>query len=81
MTKDCRMTIPPREPQQNNNSHIQEPWKRTWIRKNNQYSNEECTPSLQHKQKKRGWYVDSGCSKHMIGDKDRFHTLTKERDG
>ena len=31
--------------------------------------------------KKRGWYVDSGCSKHMTGDKDMFLTLIKERDG
>jgi hypothetical protein len=61
MAKDCRMKIPPREPQQDNNSHRHEPQKRTWIRKHNQYSNEECTLSLQAKQKKRGWYVDIGC--------------------
>ena len=64
MAKDYRMTFPPREPQQNNNNHIHEPQKRTWIRKNNRYSNEECTLSLQAKKKKHGWYVDSGCSKH-----------------
>jgi hypothetical protein len=45
MEKDCRMIVPPREPQQNNNIHKQEPQKRTWIRKKNQYSNEECTRS------------------------------------
>jgi hypothetical protein len=39
MAKDCRMTIPPREPQHNNNNHRQEPQKRTWIRKHNQYNN------------------------------------------
>jgi hypothetical protein len=50
--------------QQNNNIHRHEPKKRTWIRKKNQYSNEECTLTLQAKQKKRGWYVDNGCSKH-----------------
>jgi hypothetical protein len=33
MDKDCRLTFPPREPQQNNNNHIQEHQKRTWIRK------------------------------------------------
>jgi hypothetical protein len=49
MEKDCRMTVPPTEPQQNNNSHRQEPQKRTWIRNQNQYSNEECTLSLQAK--------------------------------
>ena len=72
------MIVPPREPQQNNNNNRQEHHKRTWIRKQNQYSNEECTLTLQDQQKKRGWYVDSGCSKHMIGDRDRFLTLRKE---
>jgi hypothetical protein len=81
MAKDCKMTVPPREPQQNNNIHRHEPHKRTWIRKHNQHSNEECTLSLQAKKKKHGWYVDSGCSKHMTGDRDKFLTLRKERDG
>jgi hypothetical protein len=45
------------------------------------YSNEECTIALQAKKKKRGWYVDSGYSKHMTGDRDMFLTLRKERDG
>ena len=53
----------------------------TWIRKQDQYSNEECTVALQAKQKKRGWYVDSGCSKHITGDKNRFVDLKKENDG
>jgi hypothetical protein len=81
MAKDCRMTVPPKEPQQNNNSHRQEPQKMTWIRKQDQYNNEECTVALQAKQKKHGWYVDSGCSKHMTGDKDKFLTLRKEKNG
>jgi hypothetical protein len=80
MAKDCRMTVPPREPQQNNNSHRQET-QRIWVRKQNQYNNEECTLALQAQHKKRGWYVDSGFSKHMTGDKDKFLTLKKERDG
>jgi hypothetical protein len=49
MAKDCRMTVPPKEPQQNNNSHRQEPQKTTWIRKQDQYNNEECTIALQDK--------------------------------
>jgi hypothetical protein len=53
----------------------------TWIRKQYQYRNEECIVTLQAKQKKHGWYVDSGCSKHMTGDRDKFITLIKERDG
>jgi hypothetical protein len=69
------------ESQQNNNSHRQKPHKRTWIRKKNQYRNEECTLALQYKHKKCGWYVDSGFSKNMIGDEDKFLTLRKERYG
>ena len=72
------MTVHPKEPQQ---SHKQEPQKMTWIRKQDQYSNEECTIYLQVKQKKCGWYVDSVCSKHMTVDSDKFLTLRKERDG
>jgi hypothetical protein len=72
------MTVPPKEPQQSNK---QEPQKMTWIRNKEQYRNEECIVTLQAKHKKHGWYVDSGCSKHMIGDRDKFLTLQKERDG
>ena len=67
------MTIPPKEPQQ---SHKQEHQKMTWIRKKYQYSNEECKITLHAKQKKRGWYVDSGYSKHMTGDRDNVKVLT-----
>jgi hypothetical protein len=81
MAKDFRMTVPPRESQQNNKSHRQEPQKRTWITKQNQYSSEECTLTLQYKHKKHGWYVDSGFSKNMTGDEDNFITLRKERYG
>jgi hypothetical protein len=49
MAKDFRMIVPPKEPQQNNNSHRQEPQKTTWIRKQDQYKNEECTVALQAK--------------------------------
>jgi hypothetical protein len=75
------MTVLPEEPQHNNNSHSQKPQKTTWIRKQDQYSNEECTISLIAKHKKRHWYVDSGCSKNMTIDRDNFLTLQKERDG
>jgi hypothetical protein len=80
MAKDCRLIVPPRESQQNINSHRHEP-QRIWIRKQDQFNTEECMLSLQAKHKRHGWYVDSGCSKHMTGDMDRFLTLKKERDG
>jgi hypothetical protein len=81
MDKYCRMTVPPRESQQNNNNHRHEPHQRIWIRKHGQFNNEECTLSLQAKHKKLGWYVDSGYSKNMTCDEDKFPTLRKERDG
>jgi hypothetical protein len=39
------------------------------------------THSIYKLSKKHGWYVDSGCSKHMTGDRDKFLTSIKERDG
>jgi hypothetical protein len=81
MAKDFRMIVPPKEPQQNNNSHRQEPAKTRWIRKKDQYNNEECIVSLQAKHNQQGWYVESGCSKHMTGDKYKFITLRKEKNG
>jgi hypothetical protein len=53
VAKDCRITVPPRESQQNKNSHKQEP-QRIWIRKHNQFNKEECTLALQDKHKQRG---------------------------
>jgi hypothetical protein len=53
----------------------------TWIRKQDRYNNEECIVALQAKNKKHSWYVDIGCSKHMTGDKDKFLTLQKEKNG
>jgi hypothetical protein len=50
----------------------------TWIRKQDQYSKKEFTIVLQAKQNKRGWYVDSGCSKLMTGDTDNLITLQNE---
>jgi hypothetical protein len=44
MAKDCRLIVPPRESQQNINSHRQEP-QRIWIRKQDQFNTEECTLS------------------------------------
>ena len=47
--------------------------------KKDEYNTEECTVSLQDKQNKHGLYADSLCSKHMIGDKDKFLTLRKRK--
>jgi hypothetical protein len=80
MAKDCRLIVPPKEPKKDFNSHVKEP-SRIWKRKQDKLNIEECLISLQAQRRKSDWYVDSGCSKHMTGDKDRFVTLKKERDG
>jgi hypothetical protein len=74
ITSDCRSMV-----DTSMKENIDIGYKKVWIRKHNQYSNEECTLTLQAKQKKCGWYVENGCSKHMTGDKDRFIPLRKER--
>jgi hypothetical protein len=80
MAKDCRLTVPPKEPKQDFNSHAKGP-SRIWIRKQDKLNVEECSISLQAQSRRSDWYVDSGCSKHMTGDKNIFITLKKERDG
>jgi len=40
---------------------------------------EECLIALRTQDKGDLWYVDSGCSKHMTGDKDKFLNLKKQK--
>ena len=40
---------------------------------------EECLIALRTQDKRDLWYVDSGCSKHMTGDKDKFLNLMKHK--
>ena len=42
-------------------------------------SEEECLIALKAQEKEDLWYVDSGCSKHMIGNKDTFLSLKKHK--
>ena len=41
----------------------------------------KCKVALYAKKKKCQWYIDSGCSKHMAGDKSKFLKLTKKEKG
>jgi hypothetical protein len=41
----------------------------------------ECKVALYAKDKRSQWYVDSGCSKHMIGDQDKFLSLKRKEKG
>ena len=43
--------------------------KRTWVKKQKDLHIDECGIALQDQRSIIQWCVDSGCSKHMIGDK------------
>ena len=49
--------------------------KKLWKEKT---SKEECLISLKSQDKEDLQYVDSGCSKHMTGNKDKFLNLKKQ---
>ena len=40
---------------------------------------EECLIVLRTRDKRDLWYVDSGCSKHMTGNKDKFLNFKKTK--
>ena len=50
--------------------------KKLWREKT---SEEKCLIALKFQDKGDLWYVDSGCSKHMAGDKDKFLNLKKHK--
>ena len=43
--------------------------------------NKKCGLVLFVQRKKGPWYIDSGCSKHMIGDKSKFNSLSENKLG
>ena len=47
-----------------------------WIKKVN-----KCDLALTAQDLKSQWYLDSGCSKHMTGDKSKFITLDEKKSG
>jgi hypothetical protein len=40
-----------------------------------------CNLVLSVQKQKDPWYIDSGCSKHMSGDKEKFITLSERKAG
>jgi hypothetical protein len=42
-------------------------------------SEKECLIALKAQEMEDLWYVDSGCSKHMTGNKDKFKNLKKQK--
>jgi hypothetical protein len=41
--------------------------------------NDKCGLVLSSQRQKNPWYIDSGCSKHMTGDKSKFLTLSERK--
>ena len=44
-------------------------------------ANNKCFLVLSVQRKKGPWYIDSGCSKHMTGDKSNFLSLSENKSG
>jgi hypothetical protein len=49
----------------------------TWKKKDS----EKCGLVLSAQKQKDPWYIDSGCSKHMTEDKDKFMSISKRKTG
>jgi hypothetical protein len=49
----------------------------TWKKKDS----EKCGLVLSAQRQKNPWYIDSGCSKHMTGDKSKFLSLSESKSG
>ena len=43
--------------------------------------NNKCGLVVSVQRKKGPWYIDSGCSKHMTGDKNKFMSLSESKSG
>jgi hypothetical protein len=44
-------------------------------------ADDKCGLVLSAQKQKNPWYIDSGCSKHMTGDKSKFLTLSENKSG
>ena len=78
IARNCRsnMIAPSREIK-----HTPKEQQGIWKRKQGEFKVEECGLALQAQSRNSQWYIDSGCSKHMTGDKHRFVKLKKEKEG
>ena len=68
-TKDCRLENPPEESSKPQNQ-------RTWKKKNT----DNCPLALKAQNNKDVWYVDSGCSTHITGDRNKYVSLKEKKD-
>ena len=70
IARDCRLENPPEESSKPQNE-------RTWKKK----KIDNCALTVKAQKRKDVWYVDSGCSTHITGDKRKFVSLKDNKDG
>ena len=70
IARGCRIENPPKE-----SSKPQNEW--TWKKKNT----DNCALALKAQNNKDVWYVDSGFSTQMIGDRNKSISLKEKKDG
>ena len=68
---DCRLRK--YEPDLNSPAENVKVWKKK--------ESDKCGLVLSAQRKMNPWYIDSGCSKHMMGDKDNFLSLSERKSG
>jgi len=70
IARDCRLENPPEE---SSKPQIEQTWKKKNI--------DNCALALKAQNNKDVWYVDSGFSTHMSGDRRKFVSLKEKKDG
>ena len=76
---ECRLKVPTKKATVTNlQNHKQ---KKIWKKKEVGEMKVECKITLYAKDKQSQWYVDSGCSKHMIGDPNKFISFEMKQKG
>ena len=70
IARDCRLENPLEESSKPQN---EQKWKKK--------ENDNCALAFKAQKNKDVWYVDSGCSTHMTGDRNKFVSLKERKDG
>jgi hypothetical protein len=81
---DCRSSII-KSPKQNREEDVitkhREEYTRVWKRKQEEQKKVKCGLAMYAQDKGSQWYINSGCSKHMTGDHNKFLILKEEKGG
>ena len=70
---DCRLKFYDLEQQNSQSTENDKVWKKK--------ESNKCGLVLSAQKQKDSWYIDSGCSRHMTGDRHKFLSLTESKSG